>query len=84
MNLRKIFDGSVAYYERDFAGRFGQRIEPQFPGQAADRVGATPGACRRSADRWEDRRATAICRRILQCDDRRGRILSLNGYESAS
>jgi type IV pilus assembly protein PilA len=43
MNLRKIFDGSVAYYERDFAGRFGQRIDQQFPGQNADRVGATPG-----------------------------------------
>lgn len=43
MNLRKIFDGSVAYYERDFSTRFGQRIPPQFPGQGADRVGATPG-----------------------------------------
>lgn len=43
MNLRKIFDGSVAYYERDFSTRFGQRVPPQFPGQGPDAVGATPG-----------------------------------------
>lgn len=43
MNLRKIFDGSVAYYERDFANRFGARIVPQFPGQGAAAVHATPG-----------------------------------------
>jgi len=43
MNLRKIFDGSVTYYERDFSGRFGQRIVPQFPGQGNDAVGGTPG-----------------------------------------
>jgi type IV pilus assembly protein PilA len=39
MNLRKIFDGSVAYYERDHANRFGARIEAQFPLDASP----TPG-----------------------------------------
>lgn len=39
MNLRKIFDGSVAYYERDHADRFGGRIEAQFPIDASE----TPG-----------------------------------------
>ncbi len=43
MNLRKIFDGSVAYYERDFSSRFGQAVTPQFPGQGAFAVNATPG-----------------------------------------
>lgn len=45
MNLRKIFDGSVAYYERDFANRFGARIEKQFPGRTGtvEAVADTPG-----------------------------------------
>ena len=33
MNLRKLFDGSVQYYERDHSDRAGQSITPQFPGQ---------------------------------------------------
>lgn len=32
MNLRKLFDSSVAYYERDFSTRFGAAIPSQFPG----------------------------------------------------
>ncbi len=31
MNLRKMFDGSIAYYERDFSTRFGSAVPKQFP-----------------------------------------------------
>jgi type IV pilus assembly protein PilA len=34
LNIRKIFDGSVVYYERDWSGRFGQAINKQFPSPA--------------------------------------------------
>ncbi|MEE2787319.1 MAG: prepilin-type N-terminal cleavage/methylation domain-containing protein [Myxococcota bacterium] len=42
MNLRKMFDGSVAYYERDFSDRAGKTIVSQFPGLAGDH-GPSPG-----------------------------------------
>jgi len=32
MNLRKLFDGSVQYYERDHSDRQGKAVPPQFPG----------------------------------------------------
>lgn len=42
MNLRKLFDGSVAYYERDYSTRFGETLPSQFPG-VQDGVDPTPG-----------------------------------------
>lgn len=41
MNLRKMFDGSVAYYERDWSNRFGAAVPKQFPG-AGEQLGPTP------------------------------------------
>jgi type IV pilus assembly protein PilA len=42
MNLRKMFDGSVAYFDRDFSTRFGNSVPKQFPG-AGELLGPTPG-----------------------------------------
>ena len=42
MNLRKLFDGSVAYYNRDFSDRAGKTVVSQFPGVAGDH-GPAPG-----------------------------------------
>ncbi|MSP73131.1 MAG: prepilin-type N-terminal cleavage/methylation domain-containing protein [Myxococcales bacterium] len=43
MNLRKIFDGSVTYFENEHANRLGARIPMQFPGQGNLAPGETPG-----------------------------------------
>ena len=42
MNLRKMFDGSVAYFERDFSDRHGGTVVSQFPGVGLD-YGPAPG-----------------------------------------
>ncbi len=42
MMLRKLFDGSVAYYNRDFSDRHGDPIVSQFPGIGLD-YGPAPG-----------------------------------------
>ena len=50
MNLRKMFDSSVAYYEKDHVGRGGAPIPHQFPAE----VGPTPGVnpcCREGKDK---------------------------------
>lgn len=41
MNLRKMFDGSIAYYERDFSSRFGSSVPKQFPA-AGELLAPTP------------------------------------------
>ena len=62
MNLRKMFDGSVAYYERDYSDRQGSILVNQFPGVDMD-VPATPDnnpccgqrgdKCAPDADAWD-------------------------------
>ena len=42
MMLRKLFDGAVTYYERDFSNRFGSTLPPQFPGVGLN-YGPVPG-----------------------------------------
>ncbi len=42
MNLRKMFDGSVAYFERDFSDREGNTLPSQFPGVGWN-YGPAPG-----------------------------------------
>ena len=42
MNLRKLFDSSVAYYERDYSDRAGESIPSQFPGVGLN-FGPAPG-----------------------------------------
>lgn len=42
MNLRKLFDSSVAYYEQDHVRRGGLPVPPQFPG-ANQALGPSPG-----------------------------------------
>jgi type IV pilus assembly protein PilA len=42
MNLRKLFDGSVVYYERDHSDRQGGVLVPQFPGVGLN-YGPAPG-----------------------------------------
>jgi prepilin-type N-terminal cleavage/methylation domain-containing protein len=39
LGIRKIFDGSIAYYDRDHVTPTGDIVPPQFPGS----VGPTPG-----------------------------------------
>ncbi len=43
LNLRKLFDGSVAYYEAGYTDRFGKAIKPRFPGLGEFAVGPVPG-----------------------------------------
>ena len=53
MNLRKMFDSSVAYYEKDHVGRGGVPIAHQFPG-ANQGLGPSPGVnpcCRDGKDK---------------------------------
>lgn len=55
MNLRKLFDGAVTYYERDFSDRFGRGIAPQFPGVGLN-YGPVPGSnpcCGQAADKCD-------------------------------
>lgn len=57
MNLRKMFDGSVAYYERDFSDRQGETVLSQFPG-VQDPVDPTPGSdfcCGQVGDKCDPR-----------------------------
>jgi len=42
MNLRKLFDSSVTYYEKGHTTRLGQPLIPRFPGVEMD-FGAVPG-----------------------------------------
>ena len=54
MNLRKLFDGSVAYYERDFSDRHGGTIVSQFPG--VGKFNVSPGnnpCCGQVGDKCE-------------------------------
>ncbi|MDB4970593.1 MAG: fimbiral protein PilA [Myxococcales bacterium] len=53
MNLRKIYDSSVAYYEADHADKSGVAILKQFPTNAGPSPGATATAacCGQSGDR---------------------------------
>ncbi len=43
LNLRKLFDGSVVYYNAGYSDRFGRGIEPRFPGLGEYAVGPVPG-----------------------------------------
>jgi type IV pilus assembly protein PilA len=55
MNLRKLFDGAVAYYERDYSDRFGRVLPPQFPGVGLN-YGPVPGinpCCGQAADKCD-------------------------------
>lgn len=62
MNLRKMFDSSVAYYERDFNDRAGNIIPKQFPGLGLA-FGPAPGVndccgqvgdkCEPNANAWD-------------------------------
>lgn len=55
MNLRKLFDGSVVYYERDHSDRQGTVLVPQFPGVGLN-YGPAPGnnpCCGQPADKCD-------------------------------
>jgi type IV pilus assembly protein PilA len=58
MNLRKLFDSAVAYYDRDHVNRDGSFIEAQFPGLGAALTGPAPGVnfcCGQSGDKCDPR-----------------------------
>jgi len=62
MNLRKLFDSSVSYYEQEYADRNGRPLPHQFPG-ADQALGPAPGnnpccgrvgdKCPPEADAWQ-------------------------------
>lgn len=63
VNIRKLFDSAVAYYDRDHVDRNGEPIPKQFPGMGAALTGPAPGinyCCGQKGDKCDPRDQDSI------------------------
>ncbi len=52
MNIRKIFDSSVAYYEGEHSNTANAILSKQFPASVGPSPGAAGSQCGKNADKW--------------------------------